>query len=126
MKKLFYILLFISCLSKAQTPMFTIGKVTVTDYHCHYMGSVNLAGFAASSFYYLTDRPALSAFFGSLFAFGAGYVKEKAIDKTPSMMDLDGDGRGSAFGGLLTFGITDTMQKRQAKLDTLKYQFRTL
>lgn len=105
--------------------MFNIGKVTVTDYHCHYMGSVNLAGFAASSFYFLTDRPGLSALLGSLFAFGAGYVKEKAIDKKPSMMDLDGDGRGSAFGGVITFGALDKIHKKRIQLDTLKYQFST-
>ena len=109
--------------TKAQTPMFNIGKVTVTDYHCHYMGSVNLAGFAASSFYYLTDRPALSVLIGSLFAFGAGYVKEKAIDKTPSMSDMDGNDKGSAFGGVITFGVLDKIHKKRIQLDTLKYQF---
>lgn len=103
--------------------MFTIGKVTVTDYHCHYMGSVNLTAFATSSFYYLTDRPVLSAFLGTITSFAIGVTKEYAIDKTPSMMDLDGDGRGSAFGGVITFGVLDKIHKKRIQLDTLRYQF---
>lgn len=125
MKKLFYILLFISCLSKAQTPLFNVGKFTVTDYHAHYMCSVNITGFAASSFYYLTDRPVLSAFLGTVTSFAIGVAKEYAIDRNPSMMDLDGDGRGSIFGGVITFGALDKIHKKRIQLDTLQYQFNT-
>jgi hypothetical protein len=38
-------------------------------------------------------------------------------------LDLDADARGSIVGGLFSFGIMDTMEKRKAKIDSLKYQF---
>lgn len=125
MFRVVYIFIFLSLVTKAQTPLFKVGNYTVTDYHAHYMGSVNLTAFAASSFYYLTDRPVLSAFLGSVFAFGVGLLKEKAIDETPSVMDLDGDGRGSVFGGTITVGVLDKIHKKRIQLDTLKYQFNT-
>lgn len=106
--------------------MFKIGNYTVTDYDLHYAVSVNMSSFISSNVYYVTKRPLLSGLIGAVVSFGVGYGKEKINDKNVSINDLDADGRGSIVGGLFTFGITDTMQKRQAKLDTLKYQFRTL
>jgi hypothetical protein len=126
MKKIFYILILFSFFAKGQTPMFKIGNYTVTDYDLHYAVSVNMSSFISSNVYYVTKRPLLSGLIGAVVSFGVGYGKEILMDKNVSRNDLDADGRGSIVGGLFTFGITDTMKKRQAKLDTLKYQFRTL
>lgn len=122
MKKLIYIFAILCSIAKAQTPMFKIGNRTVTDYELHYVGSVNLSSFISSSAYYITKRPLISGLIGAVVSFGIGYGKEKFMDKSVSKSDLDGDGRGSVTGGLFSFGIIDTMEKRKIKLDTMSYQ----
>lgn len=130
MKKLFYILFLFSFFAKAQTPapLFNVGKYVVTDYHAHYMGSVNLSSFISSSAYYITKRPLISGFIGLGLSFLITYTKEEVYDGmlgkgTNSISDKDGNGRGSAAGGLISFGIEDTLKRRKQNIDTLRYQF---
>lgn len=132
MKKLFYILFLFSFFAKAQppSPLFNVGKYVVTDYHAHYMGSVNLSSFISSSAYYITKRPLISGLIGIGASFLITYTKEEVYDGmlgkgTNSISDKDGNGRGSAAGGLISFGISDTIDKKRNKIDSLKYQFNT-
>lgn len=102
-----------------------------TDYDKHYMVSVNLSAFVGSSTYYLTKRPLLSALTGLGASFLVGLSKEFVYDGimgkgVKSNGDLDADLRGSLSGAFFTFGITNTIDKKRDKLDSLKYQFKAI
>ena len=99
-----------------------------TDYDKHYMVSVNISSYVGSSTYYLTKRPLLSALTGLGASFLVGLGKELVYDGmlrkgVKSEADLDADLRGSLAGSFFSFGITNTVDKKRDKLDSLKYIF---
>lgn len=98
------------------------------DYAKHYMVSVNLSSFVGSSTYYVTKRPLLSALTGLGASFLVGMGKEFIYDGmmgkgTKSEIDLDADLRGAIVGGFFTFGISNTIDKKRDKIDSLRYVF---
>lgn len=101
------------------------------DYDKHYMVSVNISSYVGSSTYYLSKRPLLSALTGLGASFLVGMGKEFIYDGmmgkgVKSELDLDADFRGSLVGTFFTFGITNTIDKKRDKLDSLKYQFKVI
>ena len=107
--------------------MFNFSKHPVTDYDAHYVVSANISSFFAASAYYITKRPLISGLIGIGASFLVGMGKEYIYDGmmhkgTKSNLDLEADAKGSANGGLLSFAIIDTMDKRKQKIDSLKYQ----
>lgn len=128
MKRLLYIFVFLSVLAKAQTPMFNVGKVTVTDYDLHYAISGNMAAQSASSIYYFTKRPMLAAL-GGLFTsalvsvVGKEIIYDRAFNKgTFSNSDIDADIRGGLAHSFFSFGIMDIVDKKRNQFDSLKFK----
>lgn len=104
------------------------GMNAQSDYEKHYIMSVNLSSFVGSSTYYISKRPLLSALTGLGTSFLIGMGKEFIYDGmmgkgTKSEIDLDADLRGSIVGGFFTFGISNTIDKKRTKLDSLRYVF---
>jgi len=111
----------------AQTPMFKIGKITVTDYDAHVQGSMLIQTGATSVFYMLTEKNVLSNFLGSIFAVGVGMFKEEVIDRnfkmgTPSNLDKEADIRGAAYAGYINTINIHIFEKKRLRIDTLQYQ----
>ena len=108
--------------------LLTIGMNAQSDYEKHYIMSVNISSFVGSSTYYVTKRPLLSALTGLGTSFLVGMGKEFIYDGmmgkgTKSEIDLDADLRGSIVGSFFTFGISNTIDKKRDKIDSLRYVF---
>lgn len=129
MKKLMLIALSVLAFStKAQSPMFKIGKKTITDYDLHFAIAGNMAVHSSTSFYYFTDRPVLSILVGIVASsFNSIVIKEVVHDKvlklgTFSGIDIEGDVKGIFTYEFINFGVTDMVHKKRIQFDTLRYQ----
>lgn len=101
-------------------------NLKISDYNEHYGVSGAVTGLATSSLYFLTERNLLSSFGGASFGLSVGLAKEYIWDRAWhngvfSINDIDADVRGVMMANFVCIVSIDRMEKRNAKLDTLRY-----